>query len=728
VIPASGSFPGYVTALVRNPTRAVTLAGTDWSAAVESVEVERAVDGLLPDGTRIVQGAPSGKATVTLVGRDPVAALHPVRTGTTGAGDVSLVSATGSVSLGFAGENLQQIAGDIVSAVTTSARGADGAVEVEIVDPVKGWHAPITLPAAGPVQGGSGAVAKAPMRTSAIVTYVAHANGKRVTPAPYADVNTATMFATPLVGGAVPEVGKVAPWLDDGTGAAMTWRAGPFGTAWDRKTTVTCYPVSTFDLVGQLRWTWVEAWVYVGAGSGNTTVFTTTSAATGRSLVLTVNGNGSCTVALKAAGGADLATVSIASTVTGGQWLYFAGGIVRNGTAHVARIRRGTTDATAAATAAIVVGEADFTMLADMGLPTQAVGLHRQTVADTATAFPFRTDPPAAPAVTFPDGDLMSVLPDTYLDDSWDVLRALAAAELGSLDFDTAGNLRYRSRAQINALPSTVQRDYVVEAEVLEDVEWEVRADRVRTAVSVFYTQPVWALFSPPADSSVQGTPTYRLDRVLVCPPGFSTHYLQLPVRAAGVARDFAKWTNTAGPTTSSGMVLCSSRTATNPETFWSVTVTELSQTRLQLVVNNTSGVTLYSVWPSSWGAGPFGLNKGAPGLLIYAYRAEDPGDIAVTVSTGTELLPLSEYADWRQDPAAATAQASAVLTDLGTPVPVVRDITVPGDPRLELLDTVRVSTASGAVRPVTGRVIGIVRRFDDDGLVDRLTLAAAAE
>lgn len=720
---AGVNFDARAKALTRAVTWQVVVAGVDRSKDVASVEVEQDLAGSLPPGTRLVEGVPSRKATVVLVGRDPMVALHPARSGTTGAGDVSLVqTGTASVSLGFEQENLEQITGDVLAATFRTVTGGDGQVELEVVDPVRGWHAPLTLPAAGPIVRSDGA-ARAPMRSSAVITHVANLNGQRVTPAPLASPVT-TMVSLPLVGGAVPELGAVTPWQDDGTGVDMTWLAGPYGPAWARTVTVDVAPANAgaFNTVNRI--VWIECWVYVRGGYGITDI-SLKNVSNGREFRLRVQPDSEVEAAW-IDDGFVLSEASVAAASGAGAWVYCAASLHSTGSTVTVRAHRDGTTSTA--TFGQTATADTWTVFAVLRAPVQALQVHRQDT--TTTTPPWRSPTPITPAASFADGDLMWVLPEVYREDSWDVLRRLAAAELGSLDFDGTGRLRYRSRAQIAALPATVQREFLVEDTALDDVEWELRADRVRTAAAVAFTQPQWRLYTVPSDGVERGDPPYLLDRVLIAPPGTSTHYLETGRRLTGVT-GFGIWISST-PRAQSGIVFATSEapTVAASSAGYSVTLQQLSQRRFVVTVVNNSGVTLYSAWPSSWGDGPYGLRTGYPAMILYGTVAVGDEPILAEASTGAGTLPVrqSQLSEWRQDAAAAAAQAAAIVTDLATPVPVLRGIRVSADPRLELLDVVRVATKSGKVRPVTGRIVKIVRTLDEGGLLDVLDLAAAAE
>lgn len=96
-----------------------------------------------------------------------------------------------------------------------------------------------------------------------------------------------------------------------------------------------------------------------------------------------------------------------------------------------------------------------------------------------------------------------------------------------------------------------------------------------------------------------------------------------------------------------------------------------------------------------------------------------------------TESIELNGYQpydmpvnNWTQSYAAMTYICDQLLADLSrNPIPIVESITVPGDPRVQLGDTVELTDIGPLGGSLTSIITGIRRALDSDGLTDTYTL-----
>ncbi|MFI6030512.1 hypothetical protein [Amycolatopsis magusensis] len=91
--------------------------------------------------------------------------------------------------------------------------------------------------------------------------------------------------------------------------------------------------------------------------------------------------------------------------------------------------------------------------------------------------------------------------------------------------------------------------------------------------------------------------------------------------------------------------------------------------------------------------------------------------------ANGQRLIELPDH-PWRQVEATAVAVANSLLADTVNPVPIVENVQIHADPRLQLRDIVKLTSEDGITGALYAQIIGI-RREDSatGGSVDSLTL-----
>lgn len=141
------------------------------------------------------------------------------------------------------------------------------------------------------------------------------------------------------------------------------------------------------------------------------------------------------------------------------------------------------------------------------------------------------------------------------------------------------------------------------------------------------------------------------------------------------------------------------------------------SHIRLTLT-NNSAGIVWYSIDDST----PF-LNVG--GTLLVAHdndrqTMEDTGSIAIY---GYRPVTL-QGGEWLQDESTVTPLAASLLNDTGEPHPFFQTLEIPGDPRGQLQDVVRIDDRDVMGGPIFASVVGIKRTLSKrEGIHDTLTL-----
>lgn len=126
---------------------------------------------------------------------------------------------------------------------------------------------------------------------------------------------------------------------------------------------------------------------------------------------------------------------------------------------------------------------------------------------------------------------------------------------------------------------------------------------------------------------------------------------------------------------------------------------------------------------PSPWDGVRFTFKGGSQGGIYVPglrYGESKEGELTVQDSSqialkGLRALDLDDH-EWRQGQASAQAIGESILEDTLTPAPVVQNISIPCDPRLQLRDVVEMRSEGG----ITGKLIGqIIGKTISDNLTD---------
>lgn len=328
--------------------------------------------------------------------------------------------------------------------------------------------------------------------------------------------------------------------------------------------------------------------------------------------------------------------------------------------------------------------------------------------------------------------------------DSWELAQEVASAELGSFGFDETGRARFRNRASLNGSTAPVR---TLGSDLVDDVSGSVSIDSIRTRVTAPLKRE-WLLLSGLGASTAASTavPALTVGRVLTIPPGRSEHLLETSGRVQLEQSRVAILHSTNSPggvwDVPHGMTLCSATngsghiTATQASSV-TATMHPVDAGTIKLVVTNQMATTWYAVWPtgSTWDIGAYGYKAGDPAVWVLGRLVTEkssPVDALVDVTDnsavatwGIRTLALPANA-WRQSKAAVTAFASSVLADLRGPRVEVGRVTIPGDPRLEIGDVIRLTDWAGVVPTVDARITGIehvISREVNQGFTTTLNL-----
>lgn len=710
-----------------------------WCAA-SSITVETSATGDLPIEAGLVEGFASSQLTAVLDGTlsdnttHVVDALAPYRP-TAALYRKALLSAPVACSIGLntaSGSSLvQQFTGQVRSIrVDSGTRSA----ELIAADPAELLRAPITLPSYG--IGRSDVVvdrSRFGVRTQAIVDYVLRQNGIYASPPPHplAQIScTGHGWLAAEIGRSAVPVGTLNAALD--IGSDSWWVPGPFGMLAVRGKFFTngstingSFANQWFSAREQLGITegngfGMSAWVRIGndmnLGTGTSDQFTLYPMVD-TSLTFIMG----FTTAGVMYGGTNFTTFS-RPIGTPTQWQYVAlhFQILTGGGGTVLRFRQdGTTSSGLLATAgsASVIG------------PFLRANVQTQTVDWSNFQVWFDPEPPddsAWPGETWtsqvdlidPGLNVLTNLPDVTNADSWTVIKDAVAAEYGTVGFNSAGLFYFKSRDHATD-PTSIEKTATADTSLL-NLSVTSSTDSVRNIIT---TETTAGYMDSTTSVIVDASDAAEFDS----PPGTTVWEVPLDY---GV-NEIRNFNMTALP-----------HIAGVPSTNWNDTILNgyIAVKASDPSTEITSGITVYFLMAADRLGWLVVLNTTSSivrfatiggtsaALRVQGYRliseapvlgqVSDPASISVY---GSRMLALSG-SPYRQLESAMEPIARTILTDLSTPVPVLDQITINGDPRVSLGDTIQLvdQNTNGTI---LASVVKISRKLAGGQLTDTLSV-----
>ena len=307
--------------------------------------------------------------------------------------------------------------------------------------------------------------------------------------------------------------------------------------------------------------------------------------------------------------------------------------------------------------------------------------------------------------------------------DAWSLIADIAAAELGAVFWDEAGRLRFWNRDTIISKQLTAVR--TLDTNVLEDLGMDDSLDSLRNVVT-----------ATARDSTTD-------DGIV-----FEANSVDQFVVLAATQVYFRFRVDTMGAVIPWKVPRYGSIVDANVPLLWTdaikfgyVVQFETSPGVWQEQNHFTSGVDIQAfidhernlvirVWNGYAYNARFSTNGGSPALRLSGTALTAQDDVIVTASDpdsvaqyGPRNLPVA--GDWVQaQPEGVTSLTSYLLQRTVSVIPAVDGIPIPGDPRLQLGDTLRLRDPDGLGAEMLVQILGIKRTLSrDGGLKDVLTL-----
>ncbi|MCA1570795.1 MAG: hypothetical protein LC798_10860 [Chloroflexi bacterium] len=694
---------------------------------VKALTIDRTLKGDLPDGVRLVEGHAAAQLTVDL-GGDPNSALDAAqyfsRTNTNSPlyGKERLHRPV-KVELGMRGEYLPAFAGRIAKLpVDSGARTA----QLVALDDSERLRARVALPTVVADDLGD---SRPSMSGSWLIDHVLRQNGIYASPPARPNVR----FLATLRGSAYPEVGKVekiigydGPALfDPYTGAGPSSRELLFvrsGLSEAYRYTPSA-EVSADDGRGMLvELSEVVASYYPAGLIHLTNGVDDVAVSVDVNGVLTVGVRRDGTTTWRTATGPTMPAAMTTPGIYVGVHLSFTVGEVtitwRLGTA--------TTTSVLAASAAdprpypltsVRLGET----------PTRRLDGWLGQVQVTT-----EVNSPQVSGAAFTGGWNNAFLPTAYLDrsmnqltgilpsdarDSAALITEIATAEQGMTFFDESGVFRFRSRDWWTSTEAqTVQRSLTATTN-LTDLAYDDSLESLRNVITGRATpvilSPVQDVWTSPAgqdlparkslvlwisfESAVVDLDTYvRLNNGGVFGAGLSR--IRLNTNRAGDGTDWS---------------------AGGIDVRWDL----ITATSAKLTLSNGNATNLYLTAP------------GGEGGLILAGRTLGAGDTSLIRAEASDARSIAEYGEqtydipdnpWRQDRASVDGLVASLIGQLAWPRPVLTDVGIVADPRLQLGDRVRIVDPDGLVLDREYWITGITTRLEGGRMSQRITAREA--
>lgn len=749
---------------------------SDISTLVTEATLSRELHGALPAEVALVEGYSSTELVLTLAGKratdelDAVQLFSPYRTDS----PLYAMALEGSHIhydvLVYTTDGVQAIRQFSGRVRKISVQRAAGTVTIQCLDLAEALRQPISLPRWAAIDSTLEYATDAlePAETSLfgtvnsswLVDAVLRKAGGGIGPA----VNTGCVWSTTMNGGSIPEVGDLrhAGVKIPGIGGVGTWTDGPplvgglAPIAADSpysnqiyNTYALGYSSTAFNMagaavgVGNVRTLALGGWVKADAAlnpdlNTNSMIFVGLSDSPVDDNVRFVPlqyADGTMIFRLTINAGAWAGIWETAPLAAG--WHYVAFTVESRTTGVTVRVNIDGVISTPTATSGPSAGA-----LPSLTQPTRSGQQHVQVqataacshlqvwVRDVATAsMTFNRVHPNANQRSSIDVGLneLNHLPDIYQVSAWSVLEAVARAEYAVVVADEYGRVQFLNHNTVKQASGDVVR--TLNADVFADVGLGSTIDSVRNSISFGTTPAGWregAVWQAPAKDSLTTGP--GIDR-----------FLRFPLTDV-------MWVQHGDPG-----ALTNDKTAVAENWFdeggWAVTdpldppwdlpgannvftgvfpLSYMANRFVQININNQSARTVQFTFRDLY----------SPSYAIYGYKIFSGDTINTTIEddasqerydTRTLDVPVSPY---HQNAVAVGAIMQLLLAELSYATPTISDITIPGDPRVQLRDAFQVDDEAGLGEELLVVTTGITRTYvahenpaDGGGLTDTYRL-----
>lgn len=323
-----------------------------------------------------------------------------------------------------------------------------------------------------------------------------------------------------------------------------------------------------------------------------------------------------------------------------------------------------------------------------------------------------------------------SFTPTSKAVEAWDMITEVAAAEFGAVFWDEEGYFRFWNFDTITAKQANIVRyitlDHTENLGMVSSLDsvrnsYTVQATRRRaTFTGASYNTFTDSLYSSsdPNEFYVPGRTvrTFTIWQDDVLSP--LTFYMQKYMSTAGTT--FPVWSDTIGHGYCVQYLMGGTWQERGDRQGVDIRVYFTAKGYLQ--------VTVWNGWDE-----PIRLAKGTGEQSQAAFRfagtkISDDEELSIPVKDQASINIFGERnltlkGDWYQEGFATTLMVPKMLARTKQPIPATDNITIAGDPRLQLGDTIGAHDPDGFGPAMALQILGIRRSWDEDGLTDELTV-----
>lgn len=311
--------------------------------------------------------------------------------------------------------------------------------------------------------------------------------------------------------------------------------------------------------------------------------------------------------------------------------------------------------------------------------------------------------------------------------ESWDVITDLAEAELGSVFWDELGVFHFWNYATVKAKQDSPVRsltlDQVTDLEMTTTLDsvrnmWSVEtSSRVSSNGVIYDLQSIDQIFIPATEFQRR----YRLpiNNMSFVDPRFLVRYTTSPTGTTA-GDNFPQWNQYV---THGFCVQMFTGGVWTDVQFANI----VPQVRAWL--DGTGYMILEVNNPLNNDIRLANADGSAATMRINGTKITDGDDQTLTSKDAASIARYGQrmydaQSDWYQTYYNLGNLINTVLPRTSKPIPVTQNITIPGDPRLQLGDVLTLSDPNGFGESMRLQILGINRSFDaDDGLTDNLSV-----
>lgn len=758
--PSSAALAAAVVAPDRAPVGQVLIdwqgngtftdAGDDLTLRTTSITVDRSLTTDLPDPVRGVTGFTTAQASITVTGQpgvdpnDAVTFFSPYAAGSPLFG-LDREGRTVRVQLGMSGDAGPELLPAFVGSTRSVAINVAGRdVQIEVLDNFEKMRGQVTLPL---VVNDDLNLKRPGLNGAWVIDYTARRSGFYASPPPRATGGRVKFLAT-MAGSVYPEIGALTE-MHTAQGDRPTFPTGRFvqgmysdGSAGNTYRYATAGgTLGTNDTNEQL----IQGWVYVSSPFGTDFAVCQLWSSTtvgGPFIGLIVRGSDRqlcATVRRRTAG--TMGVYSSGLAVTPNTWTYVGLHIRFGAATQTMHWRVGGTSATTTGATSSVTGEPALVDLKLDSVPNingapcelngaiealQVENFPYGTAAPGTSGSPSWDDGFVASSIIQPSLNVLSATVPAASKDPAQLVRDLAAAELGTVGFDETGRFFFYNRDRWLSPPYTTSQRTISATDSIIDMQVSNSIDTIRNHVVVHSSpgrvgppQFVWTMAGVtgvPASASITvwaqfDNPVTNLDPSVSLAPtsgATGTSSYRATLRRDGTGGSVTNLTFAVTPFADSAKIVI---TNPNAAAVWLVNPPG---------VPSAAGSPSFSLWGQ-----PVTFNDAtiidSTGHTQSRYVA-DLSDLVSIARYGEQLLEISGN-PWMQDTASAANLAAALLAQLKDPTTVMTSLDVVADPRLQLGDRVTVVDADGTQLARDFRIFGVRTTLGTSGMSQQLTV-----